>query len=220
MNILRQNNLISPIYSISNFLSEDEITKIFKLVKQKEFVSAKVGNAYLEEEEKNKTFLTDYKFINLKYKKYLKTIRETNLKWIFKDQYSNWLFDKIIKCINEVNAYNYNYILKFVEDFQFSEYTSKTKGFYGKHNDCGTVQDINNFVNIRKLSFSIQLSDPDEYEGGELRFYTKENTNYTIGEKNKGTIIFFPSNITHEVTPITKGNRYSLVSWVCGPNLF
>ncbi len=222
MNILRQNKEIHPIISIPNFLSDLEINQIFDLSKEEEFIDATVGNKLNKEENNN--LLTDHKIVNLNVG-VVKRIRETNLKWISLDKNSNWLFKKIIQCINETNASNYGYVLKFVEDIQFAEYTSQTKGFYSKHTDCGNRFEMENFVDIRKLSFSIQLSDSNDYEGGELKFYTGKKSIYTnkaegdTAKKDKGTIILFPSHVLHEVTPVTKGTRYSLVSWVQGPNI-
>ena len=63
---------------------------------------------------------------------------------------------------------------------------------------------------------SIQLTDPKNYEGGELILYNNEKGD--IVNKEQGTLILFPSFILHEVTPITKGERNSLVSWVTGNN--
>ena len=40
-----------------------------------------------------------------------------------------------------------------------------------------------------------------------------------IAPKSKGTIVFFESDIIHEVKPVRKGIRHALVSWVQGPNL-
>lgn len=223
MYILKEDNQNDIIF-IPNFLSDIEIDEIFNLCKNKEFIDAEVnGNKFIEERSKN--FLSNHKIKNLNKGGIVKRIRETNLKWIYLDEQSKWLFKKIIQCINTVNANNYNYILKFVEDLQFTEYTSQNKGFYSKHNDCGNKYDLKNFVDIRKLSFSIQLSDPNEYEGGELRFYTGKKSIYNnkeecnVAKKDKGSIIFFPSYMVHEITSVTKGIRYSLVSWVNGPNL-
>mgnify|MGYP003677217951 FL=1 len=67
---------------------------------------------------------------------------------------------------------------------------------------------------VRKLSLSIQLTDPKEYEGGELYIYEGDK-----GEKMKqgqGDLILFPSYMLHEVKPVTKGERNSLVCWVTG----
>ena len=67
----------------------------------------------------------------------------------------------------------------------------------------------------RKISIVVQLSDPLEYEGGELQI-SDGGTN-RVCEKTKGTIIIFPSYLLHRVTPVTKGTRRSLVLWVTGP---
>lgn len=62
---------------------------------------------------------------------------------------------------------------------------------------------------------TIQLSDTDAYEGGDLQFMINNKIENTPREK--GTIIIFPSFIMHRVTPITKGTRHSIVGWVSGP---
>jgi PKHD-type hydroxylase len=67
---------------------------------------------------------------------------------------------------------------------------------------------------VRKLSISIQLTDPNEYEGGELYLYDDDKG--TVMDKTQGTLILFPSYVLHEVVPVTKGTRNSLVTWVTG----
>lgn len=227
MNSLRLNEKFNPVISIPNFLSDEEISNIFELSAEIKFSDAGIGSknqaGIKNLPDKNK-LLTDHQIINPN-SGVTKRVRETNIKWIQWKKNSDWLFQKIIKCINLVNSENYNYILKFCENLQFSQYTSDTKGFYSKHTDCGNKHAIDNFVDIRKLSFSIQLSSPLEYEGGELKIYMPGKSlctnkdNSIITKKDKGTIIFFPSDTLHEVTPVTKGTRYSLVSWAQGPNL-
>lgn len=220
MNILRLNKDIKLFYTIENFLLDDEIEEIFNLCENKKFLEAEIDNDQLISKNKN--------YLNYKINQnsgVVKRIRESNIKWIVWEKDSEWLFKKIIKCINQVNLDNYGYILKFVENFQFTEYNSKQNSFYSKHVDQKNKYDIKSFLDIRKLSFTIQLSDFCDYEGGDLRFYIGKKSIYTnkeeyvVAKKNKGSITFFPSDILHEVTPVTKGTRYSLVSWVQGPNL-
>jgi PKHD-type hydroxylase len=67
---------------------------------------------------------------------------------------------------------------------------------------------------VRKLSISIQLTNPDEYEGGELYLYQSDKGE--LMDKTQGTLIMFPSYVLHEVMPVTKGTRNSLVTWVTG----
>jgi PKHD-type hydroxylase len=69
----------------------------------------------------------------------------------------------------------------------------------------------------RKLSFSVQLSDDADYVGGDLRFHYIKNQP-EVAPKEKGKVIFFPSWMVHDVTPVTQGTRRSLVGWVNGPN--
>lgn len=68
----------------------------------------------------------------------------------------------------------------------------------------------------RQLSASIQLSTPSDYEGGELQFSPSDILCNV--PKTQGTIVLFPSWLTHRVTPVTAGLRWSLVVWAHGPN--
>ena len=214
MNLLRINKEVHPIYWIPDFLSDDEIEKIIKYAEDLPTEDAKVGVKIKEEEKK--PFTLDYHIKNPNLGNVPRT-RITNLKWIELNTNTNWLYKKIISEIHKVNQENFDMILKFVENLQFSEYTENQQGFYAKHDDCGNNGKLENFVDIRKLSFSIQLTDEKEYEGGELIFY--KNGKEKVAPKSKGTIIFFESNIQHEVKPVKKGIRHALVSWVQGPNL-
>lgn len=83
-------------------------------------------------------------------------------------------------------------------------------GHYDWHLDRGGLG-----IAPRKLSAVIQLSDPNEYEGGDLQLYVgSEPTNI---KKQKGLVVVFPSFVLHRVTPVTGGTRRSLVAWLSGP---
>lgn len=200
MYVLRRNLKFKPIFSIPNFLSDHEIEKIFEIVKNIESEDSSLSRNGLKNEK----------------------VRSSVTRWITLENNTNWLFEKIIDCVNYVNMKNFNYTVKYLENLQFTEYLND-KNFYSPHVDNGDVNDIDNFVDVRKISFSIQLSDPIEYKGGDLKIFL-DGLNSTedrveISPKEKGTIIFFSSNTFHEVTPVTEGKRYSLVSWINGPNL-
>lgn len=64
---------------------------------------------------------------------------------------------------------------------------------------------------MRKLSLSAQLTDPGEYEGGDL-----EIRGAGLAGRARGTVILFPSFLLHRVTPVTRGVRRSLVAWATG----
>jgi PKHD-type hydroxylase len=94
-----------------------------------------------------------------------------------------------------------------LEGFQFTRYDAPN-GYYGMH-----IDKIMNYV-VRKLSLTIQLSSPEDYEGGELALQFDKDPK--IMPKELGKMVVFPSYTLHEVRPVTKGTRYSLVAWVAG----
>jgi PKHD-type hydroxylase len=137
-------------------------------------------------------------------------IRDSKIAWLYPNEELNWVYLRISQIIYDLNKKYFNFELYgFIEGFQFTHY-KQPDGKYKKHVDRG----LNSF--IRKLSLSVQLSDPNSYEGGELVLYEEENP--TTVPKEQGKLIAFPSYVMHEVKPVTKGERYSLVAWITGPN--
>ena len=214
MNLLR-NKSSEPICWEFDFLSDDEIEKIKDYTKKLIQETARVNSQ--EQEKKKKEFTLDYHIKDTN-KGFLPRKRSTKIKWILLEKDIEWLYKKLIDKIRHVNQDNFDLQLKFMENLQFSEYSDKENGFYATHTDCGRTGSLENFVDIRKLSFTIQLTDENEYTGGELILYP-QGCDKLVAPKKKGTIVFFESNIAHEVTPVIKGVRHSLVSWVQGPNL-
>ena len=115
------------------------------------------------------------------------------------------------------------------------QYTRHEEGqFYTWHNDAGLAgqykpvsvgnrQDglANDFLNeniemVRKLSFVMQLSNPDDYEGGNLQLLDEGGNSY-IAPRQRGTVILFDSRTQHRVLKVTKGIRKSIVGWTVGP---
>ena len=136
--------------------------------------------------------------------------RRSTVRWIKNINESGGLFDKLGELVKVANKEFWGFdIVGFGENLQYGEYNSANKGFYDWHIDVGPNDPY------RKISMSIQLTDPSEYEGGELQL--KSNNSITTVSKKKGTIIFFPSFMLHRVTPVTKGVRHSLVGWITGP---
>jgi PKHD-type hydroxylase len=108
-------------------------------------------------------------------------------------------------------AASWNYAIDSQESTQIGRYKSIDKGHYDWHMDFFPPKD--GFQ--RKLSISILLSDPSEFEGGELQFKGIEDRKILT---KQGSIVVFPSFIEHRVTPVTKGVRYSAVTWATGPS--
>ena len=86
-------------------------------------------------------------------------------------------------------------------------------GKYKWHTDCGAKE-----TSTRKLTAIVQLSDETNYEGGDLEFGITDDTgkNNHKANKTRGSITIFPSFLSHRVTPITKGTRHSLITWMLG----
>ena len=123
----------------------------------------------------------------------------------------DWIYATLTDAIKKVNNEYFQFDLTHLTALQFTVYDGKNNSNYQKHMDLGRP-----FPN-RKLSFSIQLSNDNEYTGGDLRFHYIK-TQPEIAPRARGKIIFFPTWTVHDVTPVTQGIRHSLVGWVNGPN--
>lgn len=134
--------------------------------------------------------------------------RLSNVSSFFPSISNEWIFKKVTEVVHAINSY-FNFDLYSLEEgIQFTEYVAPS-GNYDWHVDCGPL------VSIRKLSISIQLTDPDEYEGGELEL--NYGAKPVAMDKAQGRAVGFPSYTLHRVAPVTAGVRHSLVIWVSGP---
>ena len=123
----------------------------------------------------------------------------------------DFFYEKLTKTVQTLNAKSYNFDLSGIcEPLQYLQYDSSILGHYDAHVDSGALN-----IPQRKLSVVIQMSDPSEYEGGELQLFTHSEP-YSIPKK-KGRLIVFPSYVLHKVTPVTKGLRKTIVGWIAGP---
>ena len=148
---------------------------------------------------------------------------------------AHWIAGFVWHYVQRANRENFLYDLTNI-DGESLQYTTYGEGeYYGWHSDQGVSsyykpisqgnrghgQELfQDFVNInceqiRKLSFSLLLSDPDTYEGGNLQLLAEDGKSYYAPRK-RGTIILFDSRTQHRVKKVTKGIRKFLVGWVCG----
>ncbi len=137
-------------------------------------------------------------------------IRGSNVSWLESD---GWLGEKLQHIARQLNGKYFGLDLwGFAEKFQYTtyKYVKKSKQHYDWHMDNGP-----NDNTPRKLSLVLQLSNPTEYEGGDLELMT--GCKPEICKKQKGLLYAFPSYVLHRVTPITKGTRRTLVVWIAGP---
>jgi len=136
-------------------------------------------------------------------------IRRSKLNWLSKNNENSWVFENLAHVVSSLNASFFRFDLTgFGEKLQLTNYNESEQGMYTWHQDFG------NEGPSRKLSLVLQLSEPDDYEGGELQLLNSKTP--TCIEKKRGLITVFPSWTLHQVTPVTKGNRQTLVTWVSG----
>jgi PKHD-type hydroxylase len=142
-----------------------------------------------------------------------KEVRSTELAWLGVKPELRHIWDKFAQATAEVNSRFFHFDLTgFHEQMQLGVYHASDNGHYNWHTDAG----MGDRHAPRKLSLSMLLSDPSEFEGGEFQVKT-DNDDVKQLETAKGRAWFFPSYTLHRVAPVTKGVRRSLVLWVGGP---
>ena len=154
---------------------------------------------------------------------------------------NHWIAGFLWHYVNKANRENFLYDLTNI-DGENLQYTKYSEGqYYNWHNDAGISNyykpqyvansgnsdedsdnlQVTDFLKtscelVRKLSFTLQLSDPDEYEGGNVQLIDDTGKSY-IAPRQRGTIILFDSRTQHRVIKVKKGVRKSIVGWVLGP---
>ena len=135
--------------------------------------------------------------------------RNSKISWLYPSDNIDWVFRRVTDITLNLNERFFKFNLFGInEGFQFTNYKAPS-GKYETHIDRAMN------IPVRKLSISIQLTNPKKYEGGELKLYNGKKEG-SVMDKEQGTLIIFPSYTLHEITPITKGGRDSLVTWVTG----
>ena len=147
---------------------------------------------------------------------------------------THWICGFIWHYINLANQSNFLYDIDYIDghSIQYSEY--KTGDFYKWHQDSNlsdqyvpqNVRGVGRSVSedkiivsgesSRKLSFSMQLSNENEYEGGELQIMDSSGHLHTTS-KEMGVVVIFDSRLSHRVRKVTEGCRRSIVGWAVGP---
>lgn len=138
-------------------------------------------------------------------------IRNVNEYNIGMSEDHTWIFKRIAQAVSYVNAELYKFDLTgIVHSLSLLHYTGSDKSHYTWHTDTGTGE-----CATRKISVSVSLSDPGDYQGGQL--IVNENGCEMTNVAHQGSIAMFPSFCLHTVTPVTQGDRWVLVAWVNGP---
>ena len=188
--LLEVNNSLTTYYSFPNVFNDEQIEQIKGFTKKYNLVEGNIGGT-----------------VDLSY-------RVSNICWFPVNDETRFVYDTITRLAKIANSRMWLFHITNIKDkIQLSEYKadpSGKNGHYDWHMDFGRDQ-----YSTRKLSMSMQLTDENEYEGGDLEFMI--NRSHVKAPRKKGTVIFFPSYLTHRVTNVTSGTRHSLVTWFHGP---
>lgn len=138
-----------------------------------------------------------------------KSTRDSIVRWVSQ----NWLVNMVSGYGHAANTSAWNFNINRCENIQFTEYG------LGQHYDFH-IDTLEHCDDMRKVSVVIQLSDDEDYEGGDFEFQHPDGTVELFPAlRQRGTVLAFPSWYRHRVTPVTKGTRYTLVTWLSGPAL-
>ena len=183
-----QNDTFKFVVHRENFLSVSQCQKLMRYLETGEPTESELAGQY------------DKNIMN-------KEVRNTE-EMIYTDEK---MLSKIKMVLELSNISTYHYNIQEMSSVKLLKYG--VGGRYKWHTDCGAKE-----TSTRKLTAIIQLSDENDYQGGDLEFGITDKTgqnNYTATRK-QGSIIIFPAFLSHRVTPITEGKRYSMLSWMLG----
>jgi len=121
---------------------------------------------------------------------------------------------RLEEAVLALNARYFRFDLSGLADFQYALYGGPEGGHFDWHKDYGRDREGRAWE-PRKVTLSLQLSDGADYDGCDLE--VRAGNQIDTAPRVRGTLVAFPSNVLHRVTPITRGIRKSLVIWAVGP---
>jgi PKHD-type hydroxylase len=171
--------------------TNEELDRIIEIAERFDFRPGEIGGGEVNEE-----------------------VRDSKITWIHLEQETHWLHERLALIASKINHYHFGYDLDTVDGIQYTKYNADKKQHYRWHTD----NYIGREGEQRKLSMTLMLTAPEDYEGGEFLLNTNGNQDNAESFKPKrGDIIFFHSHLPHQVSPVTAGERVSLVTWFLGP---
>lgn len=124
---------------------------------------------------------------------------------------SQWLYELLFPLALQANSELFHFDIDIVTDPIHYVIYPEDGGHLNWHMDVGLYA-----VNRRKLAMTVQLSDPNDYEGGDFEIWNGSTDGFATVPREKGDVIIFPTFLMHRVKPITKGQRKCLVFWTGG----
>ncbi|WP_092885518.1 2OG-Fe(II) oxygenase [Roseicitreum antarcticum] len=139
-------------------------------------------------------------------------LRKAELVWTDDVAGMEWVMDRLIELVRRSNRDRFEFDLReFAESPQVAIYKSSDSGHFAWHSDIGGGPASGK----RKLTLVLQLSSADTYDGGDLEIMP--GAQILAANRAQGCISVFPSFMLHQVTPVTRGIRYSMTAWAHGP---
>ena len=194
---MKKNDKFEFLIYRENFLSGDECDRIIEELDTEDLEDGQLVGDYEEgiiNRNVRRTLNKDIIF-----DRYKKPFDDTNL------------FNRVESALKIANIQYFNYDVEGIDKLRFLKYG--IGGRYEWHTDYGRHE-----CSMRKLTGIIQLSDSNDYEGGDFEFglTDTEGSGLLKGNRNKGCLLVFPSFLSHRVAPLTKGKRYSIITWLEG----
>lgn len=148
-----------------------------------------------------------------------KDVRSVEMNAFDRNSENEYIFNRIFGASIDINNRFFNFGLFGVEPFLICKYSGgDRRDHYVWHSDSLLAAPGEPWQ--RKLSLSVLLNDPSEFEGGRLEVSVDQGDQPTWSHeyfKKAGDAVWFPSFMRHRVTPVTRGTRYTLVTWIAGP---
>lgn len=150
------------------------------------------------------------------------TKRRSNIAWLADDPAHKWIYQRINLCVATANKQYWHWRMAGHEPLQYTTYGPGQ--YYQWHTDAAAkpCPETSQWPGmLRKISVTVQLSHPHEYEGGDFLLEETRVSPERAGERIKtlddarkrGTVIMFPSHLFHRVSEVTSGLRRSVGIW-------
>lgn len=127
-------------------------------------------------------------------------------------QQNGYPLDMICSHVCAFNSSGWKFAVSGVvgDDFpSILRYQDHQAGLEDWHSDVGPGIDAS-----RKLGFCLQLTQENNYDGGDLEFHNVSIDRTALRER--GTLIVYPSYWLHRCTPVTRGKRYAVIGRMHG----
>lgn len=138
-------------------------------------------------------------------------VNRSIVRWLEPSRETERFYGAIVNAIAVLNSQVYQFDISGIDEPLYHvTYPASNQGHYAWHVDQGLRN-----APARKLSITFQMSDPGDYEGGDLELNARGEIEKA--PRGRGKLVLFPSYILHRVTPVTRGSRSALVTWIVGP---